>query len=808
MNVKVVLSALLHDVGKLIQRTQIQDSRPHYQSGHDFIKNYTDDEDILNSVLLHHKAQIEEAKIAQNSLAYIVYIADNISAGADRRQNELAESQFNRHLPLSSIFNLLNNRYGNLTHRLTDIEKINIPHEGASVTGSDYNNIFLRFKDGVRGIELTRDYVNSLLELMEATLSYIPSSTDSGQVADISLYDHSKTTAAVASCIYEYLNAQGRDDYRSILFLNEKNFYAEKAFLMFSFDISGIQRFIYTISGEGALKTLRARSFYFEIFAEHLIDCLLKECGLSRANLIYSGGGHCYMLLPNTEKTRKAVQNFSQGVNSWLLERFGDLLYLATGSTECSADDLMNAGFTESYSPYKDIFIRLGRSLSQSKLKRYSADDIRRMNSISRGETERECKVCGEVRRLVLGDDICDFCNKLRRISSELIKENRVLCVTYEKIENAINLDMPLQSGRTAYLNCVGYDEVISLQKARRDIILSTYGINKLYTGVNYYSKLWMGNYFAKDSDGGMFTFEELAKCSRGIEKIGVLRADVDFLGKAFIEGFERQDSREKYKYVALSRYSTLSRRLSLFFKKYINEILSQDFSDPRFYLSKEKARQGRQDRKVTIVYSGGDDLFIVGAWDEVLEVAVDLRTIFEKYTGGALTFSAGFGMFDRTFPVSRMAELTAILESRAKGIDDKKNAISLFGEDMPVGGGIGHTYKWDVFIEKVVNEKLRAIEDYFEISKNLDSAKGNAFLYRLMGFVVRAGDRVNIARCAYLLGRLIPNEKASDVEREAYSRFSRDVYKWILNEEDRRQLLTAINIYLYLNRNKEDKND
>ena len=200
--------------------------------------------------------------------------------------------------------------------------------------------------------------------------------------------------------------------------------------------------------------------------------------------------------------------------------------------------------------------------------------------------------------------------------------------------------------------------------------------------------------------------------------------------------------------------------------------------------------------------------MFIVGAWDEVLEVAVDLRTIFEKYTGGALTFSAGFGMFDRTFPVSRMVELTAILESRAKGIDDKKNAISLFGEDMPVGGGIGHTYKWDVFIEKVVNEKLRAIEDYFEISKNLDSAKGNAFLYRLMGFVVRAGDRVNIARCAYLLGRLIPNEKASDVEREAYSRFSRDVYKWILNEEDRRQLLTAINIYLYLNRNKEDKND
>lgn len=69
MNIKVILSALLHDVGKLIQRTQIQDGRPHYTSGYDFIKNYTHDEDILNSVLFHHKSQIDKAKIAANSIA-------------------------------------------------------------------------------------------------------------------------------------------------------------------------------------------------------------------------------------------------------------------------------------------------------------------------------------------------------------------------------------------------------------------------------------------------------------------------------------------------------------------------------------------------------------------------------------------------------------------------------------------------------------------------------------------------------------------------------------------------------------------
>lgn len=49
----------------------------------------------------------------------------------------------------------------------------------------------------MKGISFQSTYVNSLLELAEAYLSYIPSSTYLGEVADISL-DHSKLTAALA----------------------------------------------------------------------------------------------------------------------------------------------------------------------------------------------------------------------------------------------------------------------------------------------------------------------------------------------------------------------------------------------------------------------------------------------------------------------------------------------------------------------------------------------------------------------------------------------------------------------------------
>ena len=75
---------------------------------------------------------------------------------------------------------------------------------------------------------------------------------------------------------------------------------------MYSCDISGIQSFIYNITSSGALKSLRGRSFAIEILMEHFIDELLNASELAGANLIYSGVGHCYILLPNTEKPRKS----------------------------------------------------------------------------------------------------------------------------------------------------------------------------------------------------------------------------------------------------------------------------------------------------------------------------------------------------------------------------------------------------------------------------------------------------------------------------------------------------------------------
>ena len=49
------------------------------------------------------------------------------------------------------------------------------------------------------------------------------------------------------------------------------------------------------------------------------------------------------------------------------------------------------------------------------------------------------------------------------------------------------------------------------------------------------------------------------------------------------------------------------------------------------------------------------------------------------------------------------------------------------------------------------------------------------------------------------------PDRDAGREQREAYRVFSEKMYQWIRDDEDRRQLITAIYLYTYLTREKEE---
>ena len=793
---KVAIGAMLHDIGKVLFRSS--DGRNHSRSGYDFLKEKIGirDKEILDQVLYHHADMIKGSSISADSPAYITYMADNIASAADRREKaEKDTAGFDKTVPLESIFNILNGNDSRMHYSPSTMDKggrINYPTGNPIVFDSTfYGKIEREITDALKGItdesRINVEYLNSLLSALEAYLTYIPSSTDRSQQTDVSLYDHMKLTAALANCILVWLRAEGVTDYRHELFSGANAFYEKKVFYLYSMDISGIQAFIYRQFGtDDVLKNLRARSFYLEIMMENFVDTLLGKEGLSRANLIYSGGGHAYLLLPNTEQSRAAAETFSQSTNAWLQKTFGIDLFLGTGGTACSARELENVP----EGSYGELFRTVSRKVSQSKAHRYSAEQIRMLNRGRIRDGERECRICHRSDMLT-GEDLCSICSGLTSLSAKIMDPQMKFFVIRGMQGN--DAQMPVYEGE--------YLEAADLQKVRGmiaedDHFICAYSKNEFYTGHEYATNLWVADYSSAR------TLEELVTKGKGISRLGVIRADVDNLGAAFVSGFPR-------KYQTLSRAATFSRTLSMFFKWHVNALLRNGGyrldgggSDICAVSSIENGQQeeGTGPRNATVIYAGGDDLFIVGAWKDIIEFAVDLYRSLEAFSIGTLKISAGIGMFYEKYPISYIASQSGDLETASKELDGK-NSVTLFSEK-------NHTYHWDEFIDQVLGEKFQMLYRFFSFSKE-ESERGKAFLYRILTLFRESEDKINLARLAYLLARLEPPKKGGDESAEAYRRlykeFRQKLYQWQRNEKDRKQFITAIYIYAYLTRGEDE---
>jgi len=324
---------------------------------------------------------------------------------------------------------------------------------------------------------------------------------------------------------------------------------------------------------------------------------------------------------------------------------------------------------------------------------------------------------------------------------------------------------------------------VSAVRKQDLGTTLEAYEIERSYgknAGERLSTKLWVGDY-CKEKE-----ISKYAEQAEGIGRLGVLRMDVDNLGAAFVTGFSGE-------YNTLSRTATFSRQLSMFFKRSINPLLHD------------------AKRAITIIYSGGDDMFLLGAWDDIVEAALEINKAFRRYTQGKLTVSAGIGMYPGKYPVHVMARETGELESHAKGKREggaEKNAVTLFTPALCFG--------WEELVGQVIGKKLKLLEDFFQENKE----KGNAFLYKILEYLQGVEEeeetkraKISLARYAYLLAKTMPD--TDDLKaRERYKDFSQQMYYWIddaggrkRSEEaiarERKQLKAAIYLYLYSKRGK-----
>ncbi len=630
--------------------------------------------------------------------------------------------------------------------------------------------------------------INGILNALSNLFSYVPYSkgTECG-IGDISFYDKLKINTALSSCLYLL---KDRDNSYNAEDSNKNHF------VLLSGDISGIQKFIYTISSKGALKSLRARSFYLEIMLEHIADEILEYFHLTRANLLYTGGGHFYIILPNFEDINEKISNIMQKLNDWFIYNFSIDLYIAMGIEEFNFKDLED---------FASVFKKLSKKLTQIKQRRYFYDDnntqLENLLMPKDNQAEYECSICHTSSKTTKKTDFfsadnedkvyaCDICINLCKLGKCMLSKEKSIFIIKDKslidknyADEAVDLPSLDYDKKNEKSNRYFYfADVKDIKNTKDTNLVRAYSKNN--NDYNY-TNLFLGEYNFKENenDRNLIDFETLVKGTEdnptiGINRLAVLRCDVDSLGDAFMNGFKG--------HADILRTSSFSRHLSLFFKYYINCVCecNTNISDYKPFgnlYSNEK----KYEKRIVIVYSGGDDVFLVGHWLDVINFTLDLREAFKKYTNDELTFSAGIGFFHNKYPISKMASQTGELEDLAKKNENgKKDSVALFG--IPQEDESKYVFSWNEF-EKV-KEKIDFLFSvgYFSKDAKEKDIKEKIFLsasmiYRLKQLIefYNKDEGMNIPRLAYSLARINYN----NTNKENYNKFKDTIYNWFTYE-------------------------
>ncbi|MCK9162438.1 MAG: hypothetical protein M0O97_06680 [Arcobacteraceae bacterium] len=208
-------------------------------------------------------------------------------------------------------------------------------------------------------------------------------------------------------------------------------------------------------------------------------------------------------------------------------------------------------------------------------------------------------------------------------------------------------------------------------------------------------------SYVARDNENRILEFEVLSKNSLGVNAIAVLKADVDNMGN-FLKNSDVTNSFENFE--------LFSKTMDSFFSLHIPRIMQEKFKNSY------------------TVFAGGDDLFLLGSWNTILEFARFIEKEFKSFIKNKdLTISFGISLAKASTPINYLANYTEELLSNAKAIDDKKDAITLFDE----------TVKWQSY--KEVFEKLMPTLENLKIEDDKTT-----FFYRLLDFCQMSKDVIN----------------------------------------------------------------
>jgi CRISPR-associated protein Csm1 len=511
-------------------------------------------------------------------------------------------------------------------------------------------------------------FLSFILEKYGSCVSYGDSHT--------ALVDAARMTAAVAVALSQNQEAD-----------------SEAKFHLVAGSLSGIQNFIYTISSDGALKSLRARSFYLELVAEEIVQQILEQLKLPRTNVIYAGGGNLFILAGKRDDLLDhQLKELQNKVNEWLEKTFQDKIFLSLDYSSCSQDDIKTAKF-------RDCWNTAISKIAKQKNQKFR-NQIQNGNLLAIRDSHQPCKVCHrddttDLKPLNKHESdsplACITCREMFKLGDQLPNALAILRTNRPDVKTE-----KIEIYGTFYYVFESKKLILNINPETDTIYcINNWEIENYRIGSTI--PMLMGRYYQPTADGKFITAEDLAESSQGIKRVGYLRMDVDRLGQIFAHGLDDRN-------YSLPRVASLSRQMSYFFKVYLNNLA---YDRANNLPEKAKTLTTKSDknfsrRNLMFIYAGGDDLFISGAWNEVVEFAFDIYQSFQAYTGNHpdITISGGISIDDAKFPLYQSADSSGEAEKKAKG--NGRDSLGLFGA----------AFKWNEWIGSNPDKIIKSIKE------------------------------------------------------------------------------------------------
>ncbi|MGQ9847081.1 MAG: type III-A CRISPR-associated protein Cas10/Csm1, partial [Bacteroidales bacterium] len=836
----LILGALFHDIGKFEQRGISQTERlKHQEYSSGFVNKIFNDNVLSTLIANHHKEDLEKSGLTGTNrvLAEIICEADNLASGERQPDPSVKKQQ-----PLESIFSKVDYQKINPRLYLQDIcelfyNEYEFPKQKDSYDFNElerkYRDWWNSFEEEIRKINLNE--IETIYYLLKKYLWFVPSSSYKTR-SDVSLFEHSRITATIAISMYKYLLEKFDNNISKFREFEDRE---ELRYKLILADVTGIQSYIYNIGHRGAAKALKGRSFFLQQMLDNIAFYTLRKLELPIMNLIYSSGGKFYLFAPNTKSVNNTLQKLQKDLEQKFLYEYNGALGIIFSDIELNGKDLeYNAEGKEHLISEK--WDELNSIVEKQKKKKlannwfyslfepggidgeiikcsYTGVPLVKKEIIDNKKTttqeitldiESRVKFLkhsfdGEIfYQIYENDQLTDsFISKeqfySQKIGNDLKKHfNTLICQDIIEGYSVLDINSFKITEEFEFQNKLSSEEP-------RQFLINSLKIYELKGSAQKGFKFYGGDWRFGD------TYEEIVKNGEGIPRLGVLRLDVDNLGLIFKEGFG--------KHATFGRVVQLSSMLDFFFSHYLNKLKNYYWHpleglNESFNKNKYKVKE-----LIEIVYSGGDDVFIVGHWSILPDIAIWINDRFKEFTCNNPNFSisAGIALFDDKYPVYKAALDARDFEDKAKrkerknreqNVQNKKNGICFLDKNTPVS--------WNDFAEirKWVGEFYKWIEEGLENKKNDKKRISKGLISRLYNiyYEYEEGKYQNWAkwrwRAAYSLTRLA--RQYEDPYGKEIKDFASELFTGSKTEQELIQLLYIIANWTDLLTRKENKND